>query len=90
MDDRFDRLDIKIDKIQQSISSIDQTLAKQSVILEDHTRRSLANEKAVETLKTELKPVFSNVTIMNFLGKLAITMLGSGLIWEIVKWLVVR
>ena len=68
-DDKLDRIELKIDQINEHIGSIDVTLGKQSVILEEHTRRSLANEKAVEYLKEELKPVFKHVAIVNFIGK---------------------
>lgn len=49
-----DWLKEKIGKIDDSVTEIKVTLAKQSVILEDHTRRSLANEEANSLLRTEL------------------------------------
>jgi hypothetical protein len=43
----------KLDLMDSRIDNIDVTLAKQHVTLEDHTRRSLANEKALEIVKTD-------------------------------------
>jgi hypothetical protein len=51
-------------EIQDKLHSIDITLAKQHMTLEDHTRRSLANEKAVEVLGDALKPITKHVNMM--------------------------
>lgn len=45
----------KLDKLDGRIDNIDVTLAKQSVILEEHQRRSAANELAVEVLRNEVQ-----------------------------------
>ncbi len=66
--DKLEKMDTKLDRLDSRVDNIDVTLAKQSVILEEHTRRSLANEKAVdvhkqtldkalEALKNEIKPI---------------------------------
>lgn len=52
-DSREFRVERKIDEIADNISEINVTLAKQSVILEEHQRRSLANEQAVDELKKQ-------------------------------------
>jgi hypothetical protein len=67
---KIDKIDNKIDVIDEKINTINITLASQHEVLLDHTRRSLANEKAVEYLKQELKPVFKHVAIVNFIGKI--------------------
>ena len=64
MSDELLRIEAKIDKIDEKISNIDITLAKQQVILEEHQRRSLANEKIAATLSAELKPVFNHVAMV--------------------------
>lgn len=86
MDERLNKIESKIDKLDERLDSIDKTLVKQSCVLEDHTRRSLANEKAVEILKDELKVVFNHVTIVNFLGKLCLLAVTSGLLWKLLSW----
>ncbi len=43
----------KLDKMDSRIDSIDITLAKQHLTLEDHTRRSLANEESLEIVKSD-------------------------------------
>lgn len=45
----------KLDKLDTRIDNIDVTLAKQQVILEEHMRRSIANEAAVDLLRTEVQ-----------------------------------
>lgn len=66
--EHLSRMENKIDKLDPRLDSMDVTLAKQSVILEDHTRRSLANEEAVELLKKKLeadvKPLQNHVAAM--------------------------
>lgn len=48
---RLERIEKKLDDTLEHLSSIDITLAQQKIILEEHQRRSLANEKAVELIK---------------------------------------
>lgn len=65
---QLDKIESKIDKLDDRIDNVDVTLAKQSVTLDDHTRRSLANEEQVEMLKTkleaEIKPLQNHVAMM--------------------------
>lgn len=58
----LEKLDEKLDKVEEKIASIDVTLAKQEVNLQEHMRRSLLNEEAIEIIKEELKPVQKHVT----------------------------
>lgn len=58
MDDKkLDRIEDKIDKITEHISSIDSTLASQHVSLKEHIRRT-------EILETEIKPIQKHVSMM--------------------------
>lgn len=41
----------KLDKMDSRIDNIDITLIKQNLTLEEHTRRSLANEETLEVVK---------------------------------------
>ena len=75
----------KIDKIDSRVDNVDVTLAGQKVSLIEHMRRSQANEDAVDILKDEIKPVVGHVYLMGVLGKIALVLLGSGLILKIVK-----
>lgn len=79
------RIEQKIDLIVEKISSIDSTLASQHEILKDHTRRSLANEEAVKVLGNELKPVLAHVAVVDFIGKFCALILGSDLLYGLVK-----
>lgn len=86
MDHRFDAVDSKFEKMDSRVDNVDVTLAKQAVVLEDHTRRSLANEKALETLKEELKPVITHVEIMKWAGSALLAVAGLGGAWELLRW----
>lgn len=86
IEDKLDKIESKLDKMDSRIDSIDITSAKQSVILEEHTKRSLANEKAVEILAKKLTPIEKHVIIVNFCVKCALVLIGSGLLSTIIKW----
>lgn len=86
MDHRFDTIDSKFEHLDGRVDNVDVTLAKQAVVLEDHTRRSLANEKALEVLKEELKPVITHVAIMKWAGSVLLAVAGLGGAWEFFKW----
>lgn len=49
--DHFKRFDEKLDKILDKIGSIDVTLGKQQVSLDEHIRRTELLEKAVEPME---------------------------------------
>lgn len=72
--DGLDKIDSKIDKLDERLDNVDVTLGKQSIILEDHTRRSLANEEQVELLKKKLeedvKPLRNHVLMVNTVFKI--------------------
>ena len=52
---KLDIIESKVDKLDSRIDNIDVILGKQSVVLIDHTRRSLANERAVDLLKDQVE-----------------------------------
>lgn len=56
-DDRLNRIEGKVDKIVEHVSSIDVTLAKQHESLKDHIRRS-------DLLEQKLIPVEKHVAMM--------------------------
>lgn len=53
-DDRLNRIEDKIDKVLDKASSTDITLAKQSVILEEHIRRTAVIEEILIPIKTKV------------------------------------
>lgn len=57
------RADIK--DINKAIASVDKTLVLQRANLDEHMRRSLANEKAVELLEQQVQPVREHVQMLN-------------------------
>lgn len=65
------RMEKKLDDIAVNISEINVTLAKQSVILEEHQRRSLANEEAVEVLKKQHNMIAGALKLLSIIAALA-------------------
>lgn len=47
-----------------NVGEVKVTLAAQHVTLEEHQRRSTANEEAVEALKAELRPISVHVALV--------------------------
>lgn len=64
------------EKILDAISRIDITMARQEVVLEDHTRRSLAAEENIKILRDDLKPVEKHVTMVNGFMKVVLFLAG--------------
>lgn len=60
-DNRFDKIEDKIDTISGDITEIKVIMARNTASLEEHMRRSLANEEAIDLLKEEFKPVRDHV-----------------------------
>lgn len=73
--------DEKLDKLDDRLNSIDVTLAKQSVILDEHVKRSTMLEEMV-------KPMYSQYIIAKFLAKWLGILLGSGLVGMLITWLI--
>ncbi len=69
MDDWNKRIEDKIDFLVKEAGEIKLTQVEHHIVLKEHTRRSLANEKSVEILKEELKPVFRHVIMLQGVGK---------------------
>jgi hypothetical protein len=76
---RLERVEDKLDKVGDAISSINITLAKQAVVLEEHVKRSTM-------LEEQFKPIRKHVDVVHGILKL-ISLLGicSGLIHMILK-----
>lgn len=55
--ERFSRMEDKIDKVIEKISSIDKTLVKQSVILDEHVKRSTQLENRMDPVETHVKMI---------------------------------
>ena len=83
----IEKIDSKVDKLGESVNDQNVILAKQSVILEDHTRRSLAAEENLALLRkesranqismdSELAPIKTHVDRVSFIFK-AIMFLAS-------------
>jgi hypothetical protein len=75
---RLERLEDKLDSVAEQLSAIDKTLITNTVILEEHQRRSLANEKAVQLLEAQVLPISQHVHTMSVFGKIVLAIISSG------------
>ena len=58
----LEKLDEKLDKVEERLGSIDVTLAKNTQSLDEHIRRTELAEEAIGLIKEELKPIQKHVT----------------------------
>lgn len=65
MQDEIRRLEDKLDRVAEDIVDIKVTMARNTQSLEEHMRRSLANEEAIDILKQEVKPIEEHVVYVN-------------------------
>lgn len=76
MKDELKKIEVKVDKIEEHLSKIDITLAKQHEQLREHIRRTELNETAVERITETLIPINKHVNMLEgalkFLGILSI------------------
>jgi chromosome segregation ATPase len=80
-----DRLLNKLDQLDERLHSIDVTLAKQEVNLQEHMRRTELLEAEVNDVRASIEPVQDHVKIVNgilkFIGFLALLVgLATGLL----------
>ena len=66
----LERMDRRMDRIESRIDDIHTVAQAQHATLEDHTRRSLANEIAVELLTAKLTPFQEAVVTIRNVGRL--------------------
>lgn len=90
MENCGDKLSSKLEKIDDRLVEIEKTLVEQHAVLKDHTRRSVANEKAVQILADELKPVLLHVHIVNLLAKVSLALLVSSGFFGFIKWIITK
>lgn len=79
------RIESKIDTLTEHVQEINITLAKQHVTLEEHQRRSAANERAVELLEAKIEPLAKHVLMVNGVVKFIITLSAIAAIIEVFK-----
>jgi septation ring formation regulator EzrA len=60
-DARIDKFEQRLDKISESVHSIDKTLAEQHISLKEHIRRTELAEKSIEAVRKEIKPLSAHV-----------------------------
>lgn len=79
----------KLEKIDERLTSIEHTLLRNTISLEEHMRRSARAEDGIKMLADELKPIQLHVSNLKFMGHLGLWALGSsGFIMLILKLLV--
>ena len=65
MKTQLDKIEAKIDDVEEKLSSIDVTLAKQAKDLEHHIYRTELAEANIEFLRAEMQPVKRHVALMD-------------------------
>jgi len=65
MKEQLDKIEAKVDIIEEKISSIDVTLAKQAKDLEHHIYRTELAEQNLELIRQEMVPVKKHVALMD-------------------------
>ena len=79
----LERLETKVDKIDERVDSVDKTLVKQEVSLAEHIRRT-------HLLEQQMVPVVKHVGVVSFVGKMMLIFLSSGIVWELVKLALIK
>jgi len=67
IEDKFTRIDNKLDKMQDNLHSIDKTLVAQHENLKLHIKRTDLLENHVQTLEKQIKPISDHVLKVNFI-----------------------
>lgn len=57
-------------QLDQKVDRLIEEQVRQGAVLEEHQRRSLANETAVDLLRKELKPIALHVAVVGAFGKI--------------------
>lgn len=78
MDDRWPRIEDKVDKIVDKLGHIDVTLVRQNLTLEEHVRRTEALEALVEPIRTKVSMAEGALKLLGFAA--VVTALIEGLI----------
>lgn len=83
----MDRFETKIDKVLEHAANTDVTLAKQQAALDEHMRRTEANEKHIKLVETAFKPLEKSHILWSGLGKIVLALhgLGAGILAAL-KW----
>lgn len=84
-DERIIRIEDKLDKVSDRISSIDSTLAAQHESLKDHIRRTRLLEEAIVPMQTDLSTFKGVLQVLGILG--GIIGVGAAVV-EIVQFLI--
>lgn len=76
MNDKLNRIESKLDQVKDELVEV-------KLGYQEHERRSLANEKSLELLKTKVEPVLLQI---NFVHKLVVLIAGvAGFIYSILE-----
>lgn len=62
---KLDKLDNKLDQIEERLSSIDVTLVGQAADLKYHIKRTTLAEERMEHIETQLEPIKKHVAVIN-------------------------
>jgi len=66
--ERLAEVDSKVDKILESVSAIEVTIAKQQIILDEHIKRTKQVEDELVPIKAYYNQVLGAIKLVGFLG----------------------
>ncbi len=77
--------DDKLDSIANKIADIDATLKVQHQILDEHQRRSKANEDAIDIISKRLEPIQAQYIVIKFIAKWVGILIGSEALFLLIQ-----
>lgn len=76
-DKKLDRIEAKVDLLTEKVWDINSTLHTNTGILDEHQRRSKANEEAIQLMRQEFEPVKKHVIMWGVIGKVGAWVAGA-------------
>lgn len=76
-DNRLERIEQKVDKIDETLQTVNIVLAKQHVVLEEHVRRTNLLEQELKPVKLHVDRVEGVVKFLGLVGVLAAIIEGT-------------
>lgn len=89
-DNRFDKIEVKIDKLDDRLDKIDVTLAAQHESLKLHMKRSDMLEASIKPLETFMDRIKFVGAILGMLGGLIVGLGEAGLLHPLLQYLTQR
>jgi septal ring factor EnvC (AmiA/AmiB activator) len=80
MQENLERLENKIDKLDEKLHSIDKTLIRQEASLAEHIKRTSINETQLEKFEKEVRPILESANAVKILFSVLAFLVSLGLL----------